>query len=128
MSSDNGGEDFNESDNGLEDDDALFDINVDKGVEYGSLGSTCDPNDPEYAPVGNELAHLHDLADLDGESDDTEELDSGSSSDTDDGTVRAGKKKKTNPIFNENVDMVNPVFDVVNLVFNDNVQYIPPLL
>ncbi|KAG5532573.1 hypothetical protein RHGRI_027012 [Rhododendron griersonianum] len=66
MFSHSGGEDFNESDNGLEDDDALFDINVGKGVEYGGLGSTCDPNDPEYAPVGKELTHLHDLADLDG--------------------------------------------------------------
>ncbi|KAH7846022.1 hypothetical protein Vadar_008846 [Vaccinium darrowii] len=117
-SSNSDDEEFNESDYELDDDDGLLDTNVEKGVQTGVS---------EHAYVENEVPDLGDLADLDGESEDTEEFDSGySSSDTDDGRAPKVKKKK-NVIFNEKVDMVNPVFSVgmdfkTHAIFRDAVK------
>ncbi|KAI8569476.1 hypothetical protein RHMOL_Rhmol02G0282000 [Rhododendron molle] len=73
MSSDSDFEVFEESDGGLEDDDALFE-------------------------------------NLDDDTDNTNELDSHSSSDTDDDGRK--QKKKKHAIFNEEADILNPVFSV----------------
>ncbi|KAE9460709.1 hypothetical protein C3L33_07388, partial [Rhododendron williamsianum] len=101
MSSDSNFEVFEESDGGLEDDDALFESNVDKEIEFGGLDEI---NDPVFALMGD------DLADLDDDTDNTDELDSHSSSDTDDDGRK--QKKKKHAFFNEEADMLNPVFSV----------------
>lgn len=107
-------EEFEDSDCAIEEDDELFDINVDMEAEYGGVGDQTMAHD-EHA----------DLADLDDTSDDSDELVSLSSESDSDG---GGKKQKNKyPVFNEHADMLNPVFSVgmefkTHEVFRDAVK------
>lgn len=99
-------EEFYESDYEVEDDDALFEKNVDGQIEFQGLQNIKVPYDEEY------VASVADLADVDGDSDvvSKDELRSicGSS---DDDSAGGGKRGQTkNPVFNEKTDLCNPVF------------------
>ncbi|KAH7837497.1 hypothetical protein Vadar_014550 [Vaccinium darrowii] len=115
-SSDCEDEEFEESDDGVEADDVLFQVNVNNEAEFDGIEHNNDPNDN-----GKD-----DMLDSEG-IDNTEELLSHSSSlDSDDDTVRTTKKKKY-PIFNENVDMLNPVFSIemefkTHAIFRDAIK------
>lgn len=96
-------EDFCESDYEVEDDDAMFDKNVDAGVEFSGLEDHSLPHDYEYA-----LA-VEGLTNVDGDSDvvSCDELRSPCNSDDEEGLGAQSK----HTIFNENTDMINPVFE-----------------
>ncbi|KAI8530955.1 hypothetical protein RHMOL_Rhmol11G0100200 [Rhododendron molle] len=96
-------EDFCESDYEVEDDDAMFDKNVDAGVEFSGLEDHSLPHDYEYAKA------VEGLTNVDGDSDvvSCDELRSPCNSDDEEGLGAQSK----HTIFNENTDMINPVFE-----------------
>ncbi|KAF7144294.1 hypothetical protein RHSIM_Rhsim05G0107300 [Rhododendron simsii] len=95
--------DFCESDNEVEDDDAMFDKNVDAEVEFSGLEDHSLPHDYEYA------AAVEGLTNVDGDSDvvSCDELRSPCNSDDEEG-LGAQSKHTT---FNEKTNMINPVFE-----------------
>ncbi|KAH7863402.1 hypothetical protein Vadar_017045 [Vaccinium darrowii] len=104
-------EDFYESDDGVSDDDTMFQENVDKNIEFAGLGGSMAPSGQEYASMVDGLANLD--GDSDGISSDDLKSMSGSSSDEDEDGWTGRKKAKTNyPVFNEKTDMDNPVFKI----------------
>ena len=77
----------------------MFDLNVDKEVEWDGLGTSRPAIDPKNAAV------IDEIADIEGDDVSSDELRSINNSSDEDGRSRCKY-----PIFNEETDMNNPIF------------------